>query len=217
MSTITDPGVLWGMQEINAAECHDEKLAQKIQDEFSLRFGSRRIESSYAPLVGLPPLDARPSDEELLVHTRSFDDILIPMLYCGSTPIATSTLEKIFATTTAGYELSHRFLALHLLKKNGCALPEGYDLQAALQTDALQISRELKSAPLDDLYAERAAFLENFGFSELFTETEAETLLKVQQKDGGWRDDRFVPRLSNSHTTILALWALSHKLGICPF
>lgn len=213
-----DPGVLWVMKRMNERLCGDDpKLARRIARKFEAEFGAHPVERFYAPLFGIVA-DGEPSPEALSERSEYFDDLLLPVVRCSVRPMGERELSAVFEyASSTGYLLAHKLLAMELARELGCAVPPSYDAAASMRGAAEKMAAEQKESYFGDLFAERAAFLQAFGFGDLVPERDFELIRSRQEDDGGWRDEYYAKGGTNPHTTALSLWALAEKAGACPF
>ncbi len=212
-----DPGVFWLASQMGES-CGDPSLNQKLSARFDKEFSQASLEYGYKRLLDTR-VDAHVSDAILAMHTNTFDDIIMPALYCDTYPLAENIQEKIFDIGHADhYALTHHYLALLLLQKNRCMVDDR--LEKALDFAARKIAIEEEWSTFDDLYAERIAFLLYGGRSDLVKDAWISSLVDHQGAGGGWKTNRgkeFFGVDENPHTSVLALYALSRYGNICPF
>jgi hypothetical protein len=107
------------------------------------------------------------------------------------------------------YELTHAYLGILFLKRNGCLTYRDKSvrkLEKKLQYALRKIMSEKDLS--SDLRIEAMAFLLYGGSRKAVTQKQIDWLLQRQQPDGSWIDpERSEPWLVD-HTTTLALWTL---------
>ncbi len=210
---IGDPGILWAMEEMNQAYCHNDEISTKVKKSFSdSNFSS--AEQAYKRLID--PKETKLIDyEQLSGRERQYDDLLIPALYCDINPLPLQNREKIFNfANSSGYELTHKYLAMLFLKNSKCLKSE---VSNALPKAANKIAQEQQnSQPFSDLFAERAALLGFGGYSNLVKPEWIKKIIDHQTEKGGWPYNQ-ASSLENEHTTALSTWALSQYSRTCPF
>lgn len=218
---LRDPGILWIVSAINEEYCQDARISEFVAKRFEEFDG--RPNPVYPALRGLA-LGTREQhfDDfyERWTNRRHKGDVVAAMaygVYCDRVPMPDAVEKTVFATTSHGYELTHQFLTLLYMKRNGCLAD-----QTTLTRAARAIAEEQAHDPVfSDLSAERVAVLLHGGFRELVQTSWLEALVAKQQPSGAWSDPDFSKRLypsaENPHTTVLGLWALTEHSRACPF
>lgn len=210
-----DPGIVWAINEINEQYCHLPQISDLVRERFA-KFLTDPIQRAYQRLLD-KTVTYQINYQILQTHTASFDDILIPALYCDRAAVPTTTLANILGFAgTSGYELAHRFLALQFLQ-NGQCFPE-QNLTANQTQAAKLLSQEEAADSFGDPFAERIALLQYAGFDAMVQAGWIKTTIRHQSADSGaWSDPARFGSTENPHTTALAVWALSNYAKVCPF
>ncbi|MFA5098815.1 MAG: UbiA family prenyltransferase [Candidatus Paceibacterota bacterium] len=214
-----DPGIPMMIKMINDKYCHSPKAEvfwKGILKEFENHSYLPVFERFFSNRADYKKI----SDKALTILKTPqtfYNDVLPQALYCDLYPVREDFTAKAFDNieTETGYDLTHKFWSAVLFKENGC-VAEGYDLDKIILTAAQKMaSDEEKSGKVDDLYVERAAFLENYGFKNLVKESWIKNIMDNQLKSGAWINS--VEGVGNPHTTTLSIWTLAKHSGICPF
>lgn len=220
---LKDPGIPWIVSAINGEYCHEPRVAEYVAQRFT-EFEGRR-DPIYAALRGLA-LGARDETfEGFSGRWQEFvnkGDVVSAMafgVYCDRMPRPDVVSRVVLSTTSAGYELTHQFLALQYMKQNGCLSPSDekvLSLAARAMADEQQ-----RDSEFSDLWAERLALLLYGDYRRLVETSWIETLIAKQEPSGAWSDPKFPRRFYNTpenpHTTVLAVWALAEHSRACPF
>lgn len=218
-----DPGVFWLASVANGQYCGGEPAVTRgLRVRFDREFPVSSYEHAYLRFLDTGPgadADLPASDEVLAAHANTFDDLIMPALYCDVRPVSDAVRAKILDVDSAsGYALTHRYLALLLMRERGCA--DGAAFDRALARAARKIVAEESVSNFDDLYAERVAFLLYAGQASLVRPQWIRTIMAHQEPSGGWKTATrrdFFGADENPHTTGLSLFALSTYAGACPF
>lgn len=146
-----------------------------------------------------------------------YNDVLPQALYCDLYPVrkdfAVNAFDKIGEETS--YDLTHKFWSAVLFKENGC-ITEDYNIDEVISVAAKKMAADQDvSKEFNDLYAERTAFLEYYGFKNLVKEEWIKNIIDNQLESGGWSNA--VKGVGNPHTTALSIWALAEHSATCPF
>lgn len=215
---VFDPAVPWIVHEIYTDVCPEHVEPETFARAVFEPFKQHPVESAYERLFD-SNADRRVSDMVLTLRKEYYDDVLIPVLYCQSHPVATTTINRILELGTAGaYDTSHAYLALTWLHNNDCsnaALEEARTMMAQHMAQEQVVPQDI-----GDIYAERVAFLLYGGHGALVQEEWIHNITNAASKSGGWatvQGSDFFGTDENSHTTALATWALTQYVGICPF
>ena len=211
-----DPGVVWILDVVNNSYCGDEQLRNFALNKFK-EFENHPVEFAYKKLI-----DENFSfeiDYEILKGRASFfDDIIMPAVYCADHEIKQETLDKIFdIENVSDYDLSHRFLAMLILRKNDCVDGLEYNFDKyLLEAKNKIVDEQNKSVVYNDIYSERVAFLLFGGFDADIEEEWINEIIKNQSSAGAWADPKHFGKIDNPHTTALSLWALAGYTKKCP-
>lgn len=208
-----DPGILWILSKINKKYCNKESVTQFIKSTFQREFAHDPIQKGYGRLLEIP-IEYEIDNARLQARETQYDNLLLPVIYCDQKTIATATQKEIFNTSVYGYDLTHRLLALLFLKQNNCIDSDTAD--GVIYQMVNQIYNDLDTVGVD-LYAEKIAFIEFAGYTNLINEKEIQEILGMQQSGGAWQDPLYLEGVDNPHTTALSLWALAQYYNICPF
>jgi len=213
---LTDAGIPWAMNTMNEKYCaNNSKISTEIKKRF-VPFLSNPVEQAYSRL--LDKREVHTIDYTLLTDRKMvFDDILVPALYCDITPVPASVLERIYAGgNTSGYTLLHSYLALLLMRENGCGTEADLEIEKSM---AERIAQEQTQSKFDDKYAERVAFLEYGDRPYLVKPSWIREIVSHQDAGGGWMagEGSYLGTKVNPHTTVLAVWALAAYSKTCPF
>lgn len=220
---LKDPGIPWIVSAIDGEYCHEPRVAEYVAQRFTEFDG--RPDPIYTALRGLA-LDAR--DETFEAFSQRWQEfagkgnVVSAMafgVYCDRLPRPDVVSRVVLSTTSAGYEMTHQFLALQYMKQNGCLSP---DEEKTLAVTARAIAAEQQQdSVFSDLWAERLAVLLYGDYRQLVETSWIETLIAEQEPSGAWSDPRFPRRFyktpENPHTTALAVWALAEHSRACPF
>lgn len=150
----------------------------------------------------------------------------MPAVFCDINPISSKTVNKIIDFSNAkGYSLTHKYLALLVLKNKQCIDSEGLSVINPITNRALmkmeeKIFLENTINSFNDLYAERVAFLHFGKRISPFDVHFMNVIINNQEKTGGWKTkdlDEFFGKNENPHTTILAVYSLASYTKTCPF
>jgi hypothetical protein len=147
--------------------------------------------------------------EDMDAVTHASDRLVVCALYCDRLGLAPSffadMLEK--AAKAGGYYLTHALLAVIWMREYGgdMQLPADF-VENLYRANAALISADART--VSDVKLEAAAFLHLAGQGARVERAFVESVVRTQQRDGGWgnaRDGR-----SDWHATILALLLLLH-------
>lgn len=210
---IEDPGVLWVIQEINNEYCHAPELSSFVESRFE-EFEEHPIDRKYKRFfdgVGyLPKKGSNVWDNS----ERAYDDIILSALYCEEIPVSDAIIKKTFNTSQAvGYDLTHQFLTMMLLKQRGC-LPNEYEKKFVSSAELL-FSQTSKMS-FGDVFVESVAFLEKGYREKKIPDTWIKEIVEKQNLSGAWQDEILSPDEESPHVTALAAWALTQYAGACP-
>jgi len=209
-----DPGIVWIIKKINDNYCHSSEITEFTRARFT-EFESDPLQKYYKVLLD-ENTDQEVDYSLLEGREKYFDDIILPTLYCPRKPLPESTIAKIFASkNSAGYELTHGFLAMQFIRENNCITSP--TLLERMEYLAKQIVKEQSQSSFSDLFAERVAFLQNSNYNHLVKDAWIQTIVSNQLPSGAWKDPNYFEKVDNPHTTVLAVWALSNYTKTCPF
>ena len=218
-NNFSDPGIPLIIKTINDKYCHSPKAEtfwKNILKEFKNHPYLPVFERFFSDKTDYKNI----SDKALAILKTPqtyYNDVLPQALYCDLYPVredfAAKTFDKI--ETETGYDLTHKFWSAVLFKENGC-YAEGYKLDEIISIAAQKmVAEQEKSEKVDDLYAERAAFLEYYGFKGLVKENWIKNIMDNQLESGAWVNS--VKDVGNPHTIVLSIWALAEHSATCPF
>lgn len=210
-----DPGNLWIIKMINDKYCHSAKVENFWKDRWEKEFKNHPYKSAFNRLFDRSFVYKIDYNIPKEIRSLYFDDALVEALYCDQSPISQESLKRLLDTENdSGYDLTHKFLAMNLMKESGC-----FDnLDEKIKTTAQKIVDEENSkTDFDDLYAERTAFLLSFGFRDLIKKDWINKIIANQKESGAWATPVFGnEHFENPHTTILSLWVLAQYYNTCP-
>jgi len=209
ISNFNDPAVAWILKNINDNYCNSDEIEQLISSQLK-RYESYPIEKAYIRLFEEGYQYS--FDYEVLKNfSNTFDDLLIPAIYCDRQEIPDEVLSRIENYENSyGYELTHIFLAASFMRDRGCIDGSMIDQMAK------KIAFEQNMSDFNDLYAERQSLLLYYGYEDLVDVSWSEEITSSQQDNGGWYDYKFNLLSENPHTTALATWALTQQANSCP-
>ncbi len=209
----SDPGIFWAMSEMNNNYCHLDSINRLVDSRFASADFSPQ-EQAYKRLFNYGKVSII-DYTSLAGRAGSYDDILIPALYCDINPLPQNVEEKIFdIKNSLGYDLTHRYLAMLFLRRNNCNLEE---VNEVLPQAAEKIAQQQQSInEFSDLSAERAVFLQLGGFFSQVGKDWVAEITESQSPDGGWKYTQ-LSNLENPHTAALATWALANYSKTCVF
>lgn len=157
--------------------------------------------------------------EILKTPQEYYNDVLPQALYCDLYPVRDDFFEKTFDSIEkeTGYDLTHKFWSAILFKSNECLI-KNYNIDNIISVATQKIYEEQEKSNFDDLYAERIAFLMNYGFKNMVPEDWIKNIIANQNESGSWATPTYFSRnFENPHTTALAIWSLVQYSGSCPF
>jgi len=209
-----DPGIVWIVKKINDTYCHSSDVDEFVQTRFA-EFENDPVQKYYRVLID-GNTDVAVDYSILTGREKFFDDIILPPLYCQKQPIPEATLKKIFESENlAGYDLTHHFLSLQLMKENQCLGEQ--KIKTAMDEAAQYMRTEQVVSSFSDLFAERIAFLQYGGYEDSIKDQWIQTIIENQSPSGAWKDPNYFEKIDNPHTTALAVWALVQYTQQCPF
>jgi hypothetical protein len=151
--------------------------------------------------------------DQLAPAMNEIDKFTVAALYCDQIPVGESYEARMAQLATeGGYALTHVALAIKWLEENGCDPPS-----PALRTRVIKAMAAgvVPDDRLEDTEIERAAFLYYLDRGDLVPRGFIASLLRAQNRDGGWPE--FWPDTqgggSHWHPTVLALWVLLESDG----
>ena len=157
--------------------------------------------------------------EILQTPQEDYNDVLAQALYCNLYPVRADFAEKTFdgIEKETRYDLTHKFWSAILFKSNECAI-KNYNIDNIISVAAQKIYEEQKKSNFDDLYAERTAFLMEYGFKNIVPEDWIKNIIANQNESGAWGTPTYFSKnFENPHTTALAIWSLVQYSQTCPF
>ncbi|MFH1346964.1 MAG: UbiA family prenyltransferase [Spirochaetota bacterium] len=218
-NNFSDPGIPLIIKTINDKYCHSPKAEifwKNILKEFE--------NHSYLPVFErffFDEADYKNIGDKALTILKTpqvyYNDVLPQALYCDLYPVRENFAAKAFdkIETETGYDLTHKFWSAVLFKENGC-IAEGYNIDEIILAAARKMAAiQEASEEFNDLYAERTAFLEYYGFKSLVKEDWIKNIMDNQLESGAWSNS--VKGVGNPHTTALSVWTLAEYSAICPF
>lgn len=218
-NNFSDPGIPLIIKTINDKYCHSSKAEvfwKDILKEFENHPYLPVFERFFSDRA-----DYKKINDKALAILKTpqtyYNDVLPQALYCDLYPVREDFAVKAFdkIETETGYDLTHKFWSAVLFKENGCSA-DGYNLDEIILTAAKKMAADQEaSGEFNDLYAERTAFLEYYGFKNLVKENWVKNIMDNQLKSGAWINS--VEGVGNPHTTALSIWALSEHSATCPF
>lgn len=214
-----DPGIPFIIKQINDRYCQSneaEKFWQKAAKEFDNHEYLFVFERFFYEKNKI-----NPKIQAMLKTPHDYyNDILPQALYCDVYPARADFEQNLFANikNETEYDLTHKFWSAVLFKNNNC-VSKNYDIEKIILSAAQKMAVEQEQhKEFNDLFAERAAFLLNYGFADLVNDEWIKIILENQEKTGAWNANMFFnARHENPHTTILAVWALTEYSKTCPF
>lgn len=216
-----DPGNLLIIKIINEKYCGTIPEIESFWEEILPEFTSHYYLAVFERFFDTNP-EYKMSNkvlEILKTPQEYYNDALPQALYCDLYPARDDFAEKTFndVDKESGYNLTHKFWSAILFKNNGC-LVENYNIDNVILAAAQKIYEEQEKSDFDDLYAERTAFLMNYGFKKMVPEDWIKNIIKNQNKSGAWGTPTYFSRnFENPHTTALAIWSLVQYSETCPF
>ncbi len=217
-----DPGVLFIAKTINDDYCSSSPKMEEFWKEKIKKFGKHPYLAVFERLFAGGDYEMSGRTAGILrTPQKIYNDVLPQALYCDLVPVRSDFAENTFEglEKETGYDLTHKFWAAVLFKKNGCSA-KGYDVDEVISAAAERMAdrQESRKGKFDDLYAERTAMLLHYGFADLVKEEWIENILKNQKPSGAWATPGlFLNETENPHTTVLSVWALSQYSQTCPF
>jgi len=157
--------------------------------------------------------------EAMNTPQEGYNKILPEAMYCDQIPVSEDFENITFKNLgeETGYDLTRKFWAASLFKKNGC-ITQNYNIDEVISSAAKKMAeaQELNEV-VDDLYMERTAFLLGYGFRELVKEDWIRNIMDAQDKTGAWLNPTFFDKnFKDAQTSMMAIWALSEYVGYCP-
>jgi hypothetical protein len=185
-------------QFADALQRFDRVLAEQPQQLPLLRV-FRRMADRDNPLL-LDDMDA---------VTHPSDRLVVCALYCDRLGLSPSFFIEMLdkAANAGGYYLTHALLAVIWMREYGAEaeLPAAF-VENLYRANAALINADART--VSDVKLEAAAFLYFAGQGGRVDGTFIESVLRTQQRDGGWGKSR--NGTSDWHATILALLLLLH-------
>ncbi|TRZ64840.1 MAG: hypothetical protein D4Q79_00680 [Spirochaetia bacterium] len=218
-NNFSDPGIPMIIKTINDKYCHSPK-AENFWKNILKEFKNHPYLPVFERFTS-DKMDYKKISDKALAILKTpqiyYNDVLPQALYCDLYPVredfAVKTFDKI--ETETGYDLTHKFWSAVLFKENGC-IAEGYNLNEIISTAAQKmVADQEANGEINDLYAERTAFLEYYGFKNLVKESWIKNIMDNQLESGAWINS--VKGVGNPHTTALSIWALAEHSATCPF
>jgi hypothetical protein len=217
---LEDPGILWIMKQINDKYCQLPEFDNLLQYRFG-EFKDSPIDKFFSKFINpdIIPSDIYEIDyQSLKIFWAFFSDMIIPALYCDVKEIPDDITTRILDVEEAtGYHLSHKFLALMLIKENQCLPKKITKINETLSMAAEKMVFEEGQESFSDLYSERVAFLGYGGFQNLVKKEWLNEIIKNQATSGAWAAPGYWEGNDNPHTTALSVWALVQYSKTCPF
>jgi hypothetical protein len=147
--------------------------------------------------------------EDMDAVTHPSDRLVVCALYCDRLGLSPSFFSEMLdkAADAGGYYLTHALLAVIWLREYGgdLELPAAF-VENLYGANAALISADART--VSDVKLEAAAFLHFAGQGARVDRAFVESVLRTQQRDGGWGKSR--GGHSDWHATILALLLLLH-------
>lgn len=147
-------------------------------------------------------------EERHIQEAFGLDKIGLTALYCNNYQIDQTRFFKDIDSLSVmnDYEVTHALLAIYFLEQNQCFSGEKLNsLKKRSHSKNLELI-EARSEMLDDIAIEAIALLQSTNCK--IKPSWIKEILKNQNVDGGWAVNG-IESTSNTHTTMLALWALS--------
>lgn len=191
-------------------------LYQYVQRKFDLEpLSSNSLENQvsqehlFYPFLRL--LKGVDPDVDSTVFSRSGSDIdrvTLKSIYCDKFPLEDTFLDTLKEASGKGnYALTHALWSLQLLKENGC-LKKLKGSQRVEDEIAREVAKLVANAGFkDDIAIEAMCFLYGMKRMDLIDPTWISIMIGHQASDGGfYRTSKNT--LTNSKTTVLALWCM---------
>lgn len=216
-----DPGIPYIIRQINDQYCHSDEKVEKFWKKAAKEFDNHEYLFLFERFFSKDTGNMNPKIQNVLkIPQDYYNDVLPQALYCDIYPARADFEQNLFANmeNETGYDLTHKFWSAIIFKNNNCD-SKNYNIEKIISSAAQKMAAEQEqNKQFNDLYAERAAFLLNYGFADLVTDEWIKIILKNQKKTGAWNANMFFnARHENPHTTILAVWALTEYSKTCPF
>ncbi len=220
---LLDPAIPFIIRNINNRYCSSsiegKSFWENGWDEFKTDSYLRVFERLFADAASYKISNAVVAVLDAPQLHSEYNSVLPEALYCDLHPVPSDFFQRAFGniSNASGYDLTHEFWSAALFKENGC-VDGAHNVDAILSGAAHQLVEEEGASPFDDLYAERAAFLMEYGFKNLVPSEWIAAIIRNQNLSGSWGTPTFFSVDSeNPHTTALAIWALTQYTGECPF
>lgn len=138
----------------------------------------------------------------------SIDRLTLQAMYCDRFPVHETFIDSIAVAADKGkYFLTHSLWALQLLEENEC-LKDSKRFKSISNKIAVAVAEMIQEAGFkDDVAIEGICFLYGMDRADLVKDDWVKIIANHQASDGGWfRTPK--NNLTNTKTTVLALWCL---------